>query len=123
MYSKTGGANNGHIFLILPTAEFRQLTVTPTLATGITTPTAPTAPDLVDGVDDTIYKIYKQALSDHLLYHNTSRALVNQIVSAMSLLYIKAVRHKITKFGNMTPKELLDHLSATYEEIAAEDMN
>ena len=123
VYSKLGGGNNGHIFLILPTAEFRQLTITPTLTAGITTPTAPNAPDLVNGADDTAYKIYKQALSDHLLYHNTSRALVNQIVSAVPLLYIKAVRHKITKFGNITPKELLDHLSSTYGEITAEDMN
>ena len=95
VYSKLGGGNNGHIFLILPTVEFRQLTETTTLTTGITTPTAPTTPDLVDGVDGAAYKMYKQALSDHVLYHNTSRALVNQIVSTVPLLYIKAVRHKI----------------------------
>ena len=118
-----GGGNNGHIFLILPSAKFRQLTVTPTLATGITTPTAPTTLDLVDVIDDTAYKIYKQALSDHLLYHSTSRALVNQIVDTVPLLYIKDVRHKITKFGNITPKELLDHLLATYGEITVEVMS
>ena len=44
-------------------------------------------------------------------------------MSTNPLLYIKAVRHKITKFGNITPKELLDHLSSTYGEITAEDMN
>ena len=49
--------------------------------------------------------------------------LVNQIISAVPLLYIKAVRRKITKFGNIRPKELLDHLTATYGEITAEDMN
>ena len=74
-------------------------------------------------IDDTAYKIYKQALSDHLLYHSTLRALVNQIVDTVPLLYIKDVRHKITKFGNITPKELLDHLLATYGEITVEVMN
>ena len=48
--------------------------------------------------------------------------MVNQIMSTDLLLYIKAVRHKITKFGNITPKEFLDYLAATYGEIIADNM-
>ena len=86
VYSKFGGGNNGQIFLFLPTAEFRQLTVTPSLTPGITTHTVLTAPNLATDADDTAYKQYKQTLTDHLLYHNISRTLVNQ--KKLTLIFI-----------------------------------
>ena len=76
MYSKLGvgggGVNTGHIFLILPTSEFRQLKITSTLTAGITAPMVYTVSTLADNTTDTAYKQYLQALADHLLYHNTS---------------------------------------------------
>ena len=114
MYSKLRGENNGDIFLILTIVESHQLTITPTLTTEITTPTTPTAPNLTENTTDTAYKQYNQAFTDHFFYHNNSQSLVNQIVSTIPLLYIKAVRHKITKFGNIAPNELLYNLAATY---------
>ena len=122
MYSKLRGENNGHIFLILTIVESRQLTISPTLTTEITTPTTPTAPNLTESTTDTVYKQYNQAFTDHLFYHNTSQSLVNQIVSTIPLLNIKAVRHKITKFGNITPNELLYNLTATYDKTIVDNM-
>ena len=74
---------------------------------------AATAATVATSTTDTATSIYKQYLDDkdnHMLYHNTAKCLIKQIVAAIPTIYIEELEHSITKFGKLVPYDLLNHL-------------
>ena len=66
--------------------------------------------------------IYREDLDDYLLYDNTSKCLVKQIVSVVSLLFLEELEDHIVKFENVDPFSLLEHLKQSYGAITERDL-
>ena len=69
------------------------------------------------------YRDYLRDNNNYLLYHNTSKCLVKQIVKAVPMIYIEELENPITKFGKLTPYALLKHLLDTYGAVSDSDLD
>jgi hypothetical protein len=76
-----------------------------------------TGPQMVAGE-----KAFSAALQEYNLYHNTDRALKQQIISAVEPIYLRELKHRITGFANVTTQAILTHLFRTYGNITAHDL-
>ena len=128
-----------------PTAPTSPIVVVPSTGTGTTTRSASsstpidnatdaaiaasaaaTAATVVASTAETAKLIYKQYLDDkdnHMLYHNTAKCLVKQIVAAVPTIYIEELEHSITKFGKLVPYDLLNHLKQKYGVVSDQDLD
>ena len=99
--------------------------VDPTVATLAATPattTAPVAATLAE-LSKLTYRDYLCDNNHYLLYYNTSKCLVKQIVKVVSMIYIEELGEPITKFGKLTPYTLLKHLIDTYGAVSDNDLD
>ena len=69
------------------------------------------------------YKLFLDSKHDFLLYHNTSKCLVKQIVRAVPKIYIEELEDPITKFGKLLPYTLLNHLFNKYGKVSDLDLD
>ena len=58
-----------------------------------------------------------------MLYHNTAKCLVKQIVATVPTIYIEELEHSITKFGKLVPYDLLNHLKQKYGVVSDQDLD
>ena len=107
---------------IPPTASLVPVLATSTIGTGTRTrstttavnpPTDPTAAlaeataaavsTAETDASKIVYKLFLDRKNCFLLYHNTSKCLVKQIVRAVPKIYIEELENPITKFGILLP--------------------
>ena len=55
-------------------------------------------------------------------YISTDKALKSQIIQAVDDLYLKALKHRITGYANVTTRQMLDHLYASYGTLTPQDL-
>jgi hypothetical protein len=67
-------------------------------------------------------RTHNSALGEYDLYHNTDKALKQQAISAIEPIYLRALKHRITKFSNVTTQQIIAHLYRTYANITANDL-
>ena len=99
--------------------------VNPTVATLAATAATTTAPVAATAtkLSKLTYRDYLRDNNHYLLYHNTSKCLVKQIVKAVPMIYIEELEAPITKFGKLTPYTLLRHLIDTYGAVSDSDLD
>ena len=69
------------------------------------------------------FREFAAAKAKYSQYHNTSRCLVKQIIAAVPMIYIEELSHPITKFGNIEPHTIIDHLQVNYGTVTALDLD
>ena len=55
-------------------------------------------------------------------YIATEKALKSQIIQAVDDLYIKALKHRITGYANVSTRDILNHLYAAYGKMTPQDL-
>ena len=107
--------------IVLATSDIGTGTITRSITTAVNPPTDPTAAlaEATTAADVSAaateaskiaYKLFLDSKNDFLLYHNTSKCLVKQIIRAVLKIYIEKLEDPITKFGKLLPFTLLNHL-------------
>ena len=98
--SPLGNGLVGHIFLVVSDDDYRKATVGNLAKPVVPVKPTPPTPVIAVGTRSTVatsaahniyrqeFSIYREDLDDYLLYHNTSKCLVKQIVSAVPLLFL-----------------------------------
>ena len=69
------------------------------------------------------FREYTASKTKHYKYHNTSRFLVKQILVALLMIYIQELSHPITKFGNVEPHTIIEHLELNYGTVTILDLD
>jgi hypothetical protein len=104
------------------------LTITPTNHVAFAPPTNP--PAVSAHADDATSsqiaednRAHAQQWHEFNHYHNVDKTLSNQLIAAVSTIYIAALRDPVTMFGNTTTMELLAHLHDTYGGIPEAELD
>jgi hypothetical protein len=121
--SELGNGNHGHIFLVIPEAEYLKLTngipcVPPEKPpTNVDHPNGATAPQITKANRrNTNEKFaYKQ-------YHDATKAICNQLIAAIPLSYIESLSHPTCGFNKVPPIVIITHLWSQFGKIRSSDM-
>ena len=55
-------------------------------------------------------------------YIKTDKALKSQIIKAVDDLYLKTLKNRITGYANVSTRQMLDHLYASYASLTPQDL-
>ena len=55
-------------------------------------------------------------------FHNTDKALKSLLIGAVDDMYIKALRHRITGYAQVSTRQILDHLYLHYGKLTPQDL-
>jgi len=121
--SEFGDGNHGHIFLVIPEAEYLELTdgipcVPPEKPPiNVDHPNGATAPQITEAnCRNTNEKFaYKQ-------YHDATKAIRNQLIAAIPLSYIESLSHPTRGFNKVPPIDIITHLWARFGKIRSSDL-
>ena len=129
--SDLGDRLNEHLFLVVSEDEYSKATteLKPSAPANPTEPvpvsvrtSARTNPVNYDDVKEE-FREFAAAKGKYSQYHNTSRCLVKNIITAVPIIYIEELSHPITKFGNIEPHTIIDHLQVNYGTVTALDLD
>ena len=115
--SALGGGGHGHLGLVISNARHSTLTghnFVPPLNPG-TTPVIPngsTGPQIAR-----LVATHKAELKVFQTFRNVDNALKQQLTSAVSRMYIKAMANRMLGFANVSARQLLQHLTRTYGKL------
>ena len=62
-------------------------------------------------------RVHEEALDEFSTCINTNKALKSQMIASVDEPRVRAKRHKCVGYVNVTTKELLDHMCASYTKI------
>ncbi len=118
-----GGGVLGHLTLVLPANEYATLS-----ATAFPPPNNP-GPTVVVPVAGgtaaqlaTAERVHKELLRIWNLYHDTDKALKQQLLSTVENVYLRALSNRHTGYANITTLQLLQHLLRVHGRITAHDL-
>jgi hypothetical protein len=117
-----GGGVLGHLTLVLPAAEYANLS-----ATAFPAPNNPGATIVpVAGATAaqlaTAERVHKEQLRIWDLYHDSDKALKRQLLGAIENVYLRALSHRHTGYAYITTLQLLQHLLRVHGRITAHDL-
>jgi hypothetical protein len=122
VHSELGGGALGHLSLTVSTAVYATLSATPFEAPtnpGVT----PTIPTCTTNTDARIMICnHREALRLWREYQNVDAALKQQLISAVSRIYLRTLQHRHTGFANVTTRQLIAHLLQAYGNITPSDI-
>ena len=124
VHSNLGDGLHGHLALTIPIDEYLALTNNVPFVTPINPAGQPVHPAQVTG--NQITEINRQHLEQKQVfhtYHEVDQALRNQIIAAVPDVYIWALKHTTTGFGNVTSLQLLSHLWSNYGVITQKELD
>jgi hypothetical protein len=124
VHSNSGGGQHGHLVLTISPAEFRTITNNVDFNVPENPPTQPVHPTGATG------SVITEANRQHLeakqifkTYHEVDQALRKQILAAVPHVYIRALKHITTGYGNTTSYQLLSHLWTNYGTITQTELD
>jgi hypothetical protein len=122
IYSELGGGNYGHLSITLSTASYATLSPTPFIepANPGTTPIIP--PLATAAIIGQTVRDHEENLRIWRQYNNVNAALKQQLISAISNIYIRTLQDRHTGFANVSTRELIEHLLRTYGNITPTDL-
>ena len=123
VHSNSGGGLHGHLALTISDEDYLYEAsvpydkppnppVTPFL------PATPTAPQISDA-----HRQHIAAKQLFQTYHAVDKALRNQILEAVPDVYVRALRHTVTGYGNVTSLKLLTYLWNKYGQITQAELD
>ena len=116
IYSNLGGATHGHLFLVIPPAQFNLLTNAPFVR-----PNHPGLLTIPVGTTAAMSAVLKDTHTEHLRLfrevHGVEKALISQIVSAVDTEYLNALRNRATNAIPGPVHLILDYLKNTYGKV------
>jgi hypothetical protein len=122
--SAQGGGQLGHLILTMTPQGCLALSGNvPFQVTGNPGPFYIPVPNLTGPQILAEEKVFNAALAEYNLYHNTNRALKQQIISAIDPIYIRELKHRIAGFTNVTTATILAYLYRTYGNITAHELD
>jgi hypothetical protein len=122
IHSTRGGGAHGHLFLVMPQAEYNALGVPPFVL-----PVHP-GPNPVHGDAPTAAQItetnrqYTQDLTEFTAYRTVTQELKKQLIEAIPATYIDALSDTLWGYTNVTPAAIIEHLTTTYGEVTPTDL-
>jgi hypothetical protein len=124
VHSNHGGGEHGHLALTVPTAELLALTNNIPFDIPENPPAQPVHPAAATG--PMIAEINRQHVESKLIfktYHEVDQALHKQILTSVPDVYIRALKHATTGYGNVTSLQLLTHLWSNYGTITQTELD
>jgi hypothetical protein len=125
IHSGRGDGINGHPALTINPAEYA---LHGTNHVAFTPPTNPPAvpahaadATAAQTAEDNRYRAHQLHTFNH--YHNVEKVLRNQLIAAVPVIYITALRDPVIAFGNTTTLKLMAHLHDTYGVIPEAELD
>jgi hypothetical protein len=119
VYSNLGGAQHGHLFLVMTPAQFSMISATP-----FERPPHPGPLRIEVGTTQhmaaTLKEEHKEKLRLFREVEGVEKALIQQIVKAVRPEYLNALRNRSTNSINGPVYNIIDHLSTTYGRVTAQ---
>ncbi len=117
------GSTLGHLALVISDAEYTSVNnnvafIEPT-SPGLNPTHANTATAAQITETNRIFQVNTQTFE---VYQNTRTHLSNLIINSVPDKYINALKHRITQYNNVTPLQLLAHLTDTYGQVTEADL-
>jgi hypothetical protein len=120
IYSTRGGGANGHLAVIMPTADYLARAGVD-FDTPIHPGNAPVHAVAATGNQITeTNRVYKQAIDEHLLFNTVREQLKQQILKAVNSRYLQILENADFGYADVTPAAMLLHLKTTYGRITPE---
>jgi hypothetical protein len=118
VHSELGGGALGHLALIMTPAVYATISVIPFAAPGNPGPT-PVIPagNPTGAIISATIRNHTEALRIWRLYNNVDKALKQQLIRAVTRMYIRTLEDPHIGFANVTTLMLLQHLLTTYGRI------
>ena len=110
--STRGGGLHGHLAMVMNDADYLARA-----GVAFVVPVHPGPPPPPIGAAAVIavaLRVYMDAVDDVTLYTRLSAALTAQILLAVNASFLNALEDPIFGFSDITPRTILDHLSAEY---------
>jgi hypothetical protein len=119
---KDGGGAYGHLGIVMPVAEYTALT-----GAAYVEPMYPDIPDYHTQPDVAIRQgweaSYKQQVTDAQVATALRNRLVALIIQAVPRTFIALLEDATHGFAEVTPQQLLEHLTTTFGTIHPQDLN
>jgi hypothetical protein len=122
IHSTRGGGAHGHLFLVVPQAEYNNMGL-PLFVQ----PVHP-GPNPVHGDAPTAAQItetnrqYTQNLTEFTLYRTATQEIKRQLLDAIPATYIDSLSDSLWGFTNVSPANILEHLTNTYGDVTPTDL-
>jgi hypothetical protein len=118
VHLELGGGALGHLTLLMMPAVYATISATPYNIPANPGPTAtiPTGTPTLVVIQATLHNHTKQLCIWHL-HNNVDNALKQQLIRAVSRMYIRTLEDPHISFANITTLMLLQHLLASYRRI------
>lgn len=81
-------------------------------------PPNPTAPQIAE-----VNRQWKEDRTTYRTYHDVDKALRNQVIEAVDPSYIRSLYNTTTGYGNLTCRQLLEHLWLQYGTIMQDELD
>ena len=129
--SDFGDGINGHLFLVISKNEYNTATIqlkpmartNPTELVPVSARTSTRTTQINYDNFKEEFREYTAVKLKYFQYHNTSRCLVKQILGAVLIIYIQELSDPITKFGNIEPHTIIEHLEDNYGTVTSLDLD
>lgn len=119
--SNLGDGQLGLLYLTVTPAEYNMLS-----NVAFVPPTNPVIPVIAANATpariSTITRVHATRLADFREYLSTDKALKQQVIGAINNMYLRTLRHRVTGFANVTTRQMLDHLYASYGRLSPADL-
>jgi hypothetical protein len=122
-----GGGTLGHLGLIVSDASYAM--ISPETYAGPILWVSPKAPGLDPAnTDDTsahisaARHIWEDDVQTYRTYNSVEKALKKKIISVFEPMYLEVLNDNMVGFANISARDMLDHLFATYGNITAVDL-
>lgn len=120
--STRGGGQHGHLALVLPPLELNLVAPEPFIEPQHPGPPPEHAANATNAQMHAADTAYARAITDFNTYRNTRNALRAQILATVHQDYSNILSHPLFGYANITPLDLIEHLTATYGTITAKDL-
>jgi hypothetical protein len=122
--SDRGGGQHGYLALVMNDQEYLSLLGTVLFTNPVPPGTQPdhaigaTGPQMTEA-----NRRYDQSKEEFTQFQQTTRdALKVQILAAINSTYLQTLSHAVFGYANVTPQELMEHLTSTYGKRTIEDL-
>ena len=124
IHSNGGDGRNGHLSLTISPTDYLLVTNGIPFLPPANPPINPNHPVAATGPQIAeINRRHEQDQTVFQTYDATDKALRNQVIEAIPLVYIRALYNPVTGFGNVTTLALMTHLWTNYGKIQPSELN
>jgi hypothetical protein len=115
------GSHHGHLGLVMPVAAYTALT-----GAAYVSPDYPDIPDYTNTQDPGTMAMWKALYEQQIIDHNVDRALGNHLLTLITAAvpsdYTVALEDPLHGLADVTPLQILEHLTTAYGTIESEDL-